>query len=68
MLTQTSEMGDCVQCHEPLMLKVEETPDEPGVPTASYANGHSHYVPDDVELACGCHFHWCLSTSLLSAK
>ncbi|PSK46228.1 hypothetical protein B9Z65_5196 [Elsinoe australis] len=51
-------MGDCVQCHEPLMLKVEETPDEPGVPTASYANGHSHYLPDDVELACGCHFHW----------
>lgn len=32
----------CVACHEPLVF-----PNEDGVE-----------VPDDLQLPCGCHFHW----------
>ncbi|KAF4551442.1 Hypothetical protein D9617_13g099410 [Elsinoe fawcettii] len=48
----------CVWCDEPLMVKAQDEEDEPGVPTAAYANGHSHYIPDDLELPCKCHYHW----------
>ncbi|KAG8628783.1 hypothetical protein KVT40_002648 [Elsinoe batatas] len=51
-------MANCVWCNDPLMVPVEEEADEPGVPTSAYANGHPHYVPDDLELSCNCHYHW----------
>ncbi|KAH9892230.1 hypothetical protein F4778DRAFT_749827 [Xylariomycetidae sp. FL2044] len=37
----------CKVCEEPLMLEVDD--DE---------EGNSQSVPDDLELQCGCHFHW----------
>ncbi|PNS16106.1 Ubiquitin-conjugating enzyme E2 6 [Sphaceloma murrayae] len=51
-------MEICVQCREPLMISVEDDHDEPGVATTSSADVNSHEVPDDIELACHCHFHW----------
>ncbi len=45
----------CVTCYEPLLLEIEsdseadESSSQSLAPTA---------VPDDVELPCGCHFHW----------
>ncbi|KAI0597328.1 hypothetical protein F4775DRAFT_593459 [Biscogniauxia sp. FL1348] len=39
----------CKACRDPLVLEVE---DEEG------ANDGSQSVPDDLELSCGCHFHW----------
>ncbi|KAI1081328.1 hypothetical protein F5B20DRAFT_60870 [Whalleya microplaca] len=40
-------MATCKECEEPLVLEVE---DEEGNGTES--------IPDDLELPCGCHFHW----------
>jgi hypothetical protein len=45
---------DCLNCHEPLLLEVE--PDSDIEDTKATAVHES--VPDDVELSCGCHFHW----------
>jgi hypothetical protein len=41
-------MATCRVCDEPLLLEVE---DEEG-------EGELQSIPDDVELPCGCHFHW----------
>lgn len=46
----------CATCQEPLMLEIEPDSDiEEGGPSQSIAPGA---IPDDVELSCGCHFHW----------
>ncbi|KAI2469484.1 hypothetical protein F4781DRAFT_217505 [Annulohypoxylon bovei var. microspora] len=41
-------MGACKICEEPLVLEVE---DDDG-------NDEQKFVPDDLEVSCGCHFHW----------
>ncbi|KAH6652896.1 hypothetical protein BKA67DRAFT_303638 [Truncatella angustata] len=41
-------MATCKVCDEPLLLEIE---DEEG-------GGEVQSVPDDLELSCGCHFHW----------
>ncbi|KAM0343099.1 hypothetical protein ACHAPU_008847 [Fusarium lateritium] len=52
-------MSLCRTCEETLVLRLEDVDDEAGASsgvgpsTASYTS-----VPDDLELPCGCHFHW----------
>ncbi|KAI1211671.1 uncharacterized protein F4807DRAFT_398079 [Annulohypoxylon truncatum] len=41
-------MATCKVCEQPLVLEVE---DEDG-------NDEQEFVPDDLEVSCGCHFHW----------
>ena len=49
-------MSVCKACEEPLVLRLdEEDPDEAG-PSST------EIVPDDLELICGCHFHWYVKT------
>ncbi|KAI1845132.1 hypothetical protein JX265_002783 [Neoarthrinium moseri] len=40
-------MAACKDCEEPLLLEVED--DE---------TGQTQSIPDDLELPCGCHYHW----------
>lgn len=44
-------MSVCATCRNPLTLAIDDD-DEDG----SAASGRT--VPDDVELNCGCHYHW----------
>ncbi|KAI3326102.1 hypothetical protein HD806DRAFT_434320 [Xylariaceae sp. AK1471] len=39
----------CKACEDPLVVEVEDENDD---------NAGPQTVPDDLELACGCHFHW----------
>ncbi|KAI1092564.1 hypothetical protein F5B19DRAFT_194982 [Rostrohypoxylon terebratum] len=39
-------MTACKVCEQPLVLEVEDDDDE------------QEFVPDDLEIVCGCHFHW----------
>jgi hypothetical protein len=39
----------CKICEDPLVVEVEAEDDE---------NASPQTVPDDLEIACGCHFHW----------
>ena len=45
---------ECSTCHEPLLLEIEADSDVED----SKAPAASESIPDDVELTCGCHFHW----------
>lgn len=54
-------MTTCAVCQTPLTLEIERDEDDKDQTTCiaepSSLQRH-HTVPDDVELACGCHFHW----------
>lgn len=59
-------MAKCVACHKPLTLYIapdEEDEDETMGGSASANTGS--YVDDDVQLQCGCHFHWSVRLVLL---
>ncbi|OLN86347.1 hypothetical protein CCHL11_09352 [Colletotrichum chlorophyti] len=43
----------CKSCEEPLVIGIEPDSDDEGQTTQETQN-----VPDDLELPCGCHFHW----------
>jgi hypothetical protein len=57
-----ANMSVCVACSKPLEVEIERDEDE------EYENGASssgkgpapapETVPDDVQMSCGCHFHW----------
>ncbi|KAF1963732.1 hypothetical protein CC80DRAFT_530517 [Byssothecium circinans] len=52
-------MSTCVTCKMPLEVEIE--PDEEDVEmggSSSKAPAAPQTVPDDVQLSCGCHFHW----------
>ena len=59
MILSSIEMATdtCAACEEALLLTIEPDSDD-----EVYANGKAQQgaesVPDDVELSCGCHFHW----------
>ncbi|ETI28160.1 hypothetical protein G647_00609 [Cladophialophora carrionii CBS 160.54] len=53
MATKVAEQV-CASCQEPLLIEIE--PDSDGEETKAPAQTES--VPDDVELTCGCHYHW----------
>ncbi|KHN96177.1 Zinc finger, RING/FYVE/PHD-type [Metarhizium album ARSEF 1941] len=44
-------MSSCNICNEPLVLRLDDDADDDDTETA-------RTVPDDLELGCGCHFHW----------
>ena len=50
-------MATCAECHKPLTLQIELDSDGPAEGSSSQG-GYAQDVPDDVELSCGCHFHW----------
>ncbi len=56
-------MTTCASCGGPLVLEVEPDSDEEGVQIGSSTHKEVDTVPDDVELACGDHFHWQVSWS-----
>jgi hypothetical protein len=58
-------MASCAACKEPLIVAVEphsgDDDDDSGEEPMTAANDTTvitETVPDDVELPCGCHFHW----------
>ncbi|MCJ1386455.1 hypothetical protein MMC17_009581 [Xylographa soralifera] len=54
-------MATCAACHGKLELEIEheeETGDYEAMEGSSASNTNTTTVPDDVELNCGCHFHW----------
>jgi ferredoxin len=51
----------CATCQEPLVLEVEPDSDF----EESKAPAQVESVPDDVELSCGCHYHWYGPVSVL---
>lgn len=53
-------MSLCKVCEESLVLRLdpdEDVDDEAGASSAGPSTV-SESVPDDLELPCGCHFHW----------
>lgn len=50
-------MENCVACQNPLTLAIEPDEEDEHV-AASASHGHPQTVPDSVQLACGCTFHW----------
>lgn len=46
--------GSCAACQEPLLVLVDSDSEAEDSKNAAI----SESVPDDVELPCGCHFHW----------
>ena len=57
-------MASCAACKEPLTVAVEPDSDDDGdnrlerMTCSSSTAVIAETVPDDVELPCGCHFHW----------
>jgi len=63
-------MSGCVVCRKPLEVEIEaDSDDEHEQQQAGYSSSKAPAaapgtVPDDVQLTCGCHFHWdCLLSS-----
>ncbi|KAF2711579.1 hypothetical protein K504DRAFT_402732 [Pleomassaria siparia CBS 279.74] len=55
-------MATCVSCKQPLVIELEPDEDE-DVQMGGSSSGKApaaapETVPDDVQLTCGCHFHW----------
>lgn len=57
-------MSVCVACQKPLEVEIEadeedEEYEQPSGPSSGKAPAAGpEVVPDDVQLTCGCHFHW----------
>jgi len=55
-------MSVCVVCNNPLEVEIERDEDEEydnGASSSSKAPAAApETVPDDVQMKCGCHFHW----------
>lgn len=48
-------IGTCVSCRDPLTVYIENDEENED---ADMAGAAGSYVADDVQLQCGCHFHW----------
>lgn len=52
-------MTSCATCKQPLVIEVEpDEEDQPDQGNGSTSIEQVHTVPDDVQMNCGCHFHW----------
>ncbi|KAF2457458.1 hypothetical protein BDY21DRAFT_285648 [Lineolata rhizophorae] len=58
-------MDSCAACHKPLIVELDDSDsdiemdmEDGGVSSRSAAVSGRNTAPDDVELKCGCHFHW----------
>lgn len=49
-------MSGCKACQQPLVLELD--PEDFDEASSSAVGGAPTTVPDDLELPCGCHFHW----------
>lgn len=49
-------MAACKICDDPLVIEVDR--DDEGEAGGSSSAANEATVPDDLELQCGCHFHW----------
>ncbi|KAG0652364.1 hypothetical protein D0Z07_1122 [Hyphodiscus hymeniophilus] len=49
-------MSTCKVCEQDLTIELD--PEDFDEATSSFAGGSSTTVPDDLQLSCGCHFHW----------
>lgn len=49
-------MSGCKACQQPLVLELD--PEDFDEAASSAVGGAPTTVPDDLELPCGCHFHW----------
>ena len=58
-------MAKCVACHNPLTLYVDhDEEEEDETMGGSTIMNTGSYVDDDVQLQCGCHFHWSVDLAL----
>jgi len=55
-------MSLCVACNKPLVVEIEADDGEQyemaGSSSGKAPAADPETVPDDVQLNCGCHFHW----------
>ena len=53
-------MALCVACDKPLTLFIESAEEDEEMVTmeGSASANTGYYVDDDLQLQCGCHFHW----------
>ncbi|KAF2722366.1 hypothetical protein K431DRAFT_284058 [Polychaeton citri CBS 116435] len=51
-------MALCARCETPLTLEINDYTDDDEVDQSMDVEQQSQTVPDDVGLACDCHFHW----------
>ena len=60
--TQIAIMSVCVACNNPLEVEIERDEDEEYDTGASSSKkapvAAPETYPDDVQMTCGCHFHW----------
>lgn len=70
MIQLFTNMTTCAKCDKPLEVEISPDEDEGEMEMeASYPGDTTQTFPDDVKLACGCHFHWeCLLDSYELAK
>ena len=61
-------MSTCVTCNQPLEVEIEADEEEQyemqGSSSGKAPAAAPETVPDDVQLNCGCHFHWQDSTPI----
>ncbi|KAK4694336.1 hypothetical protein P7C71_g3232, partial [Lecanoromycetidae sp. Uapishka_2] len=55
-------MAQCVACSKPLTLFIEPEVED----TSGSVSSIGSYVNDDVQLQCGCHFHWSVRQQLMA--
>ena len=60
-------MAMCEACHKPLTFYIEpsEEDEDERVGGSSASANTGSYIDDDVQLQCGCHFHWSVHPVLL---
>ena len=46
----------CASCYDPLVIEID--PDSDSETQAAGSSSTPESIPDDVELGCGCHYHW----------
>lgn len=56
-------MSVCVVCNKPLEVEIERDSDDEEYENGASSSGKApaaapETVADDVQLKCGCHFHW----------
>jgi hypothetical protein len=66
-------MSVCVSCEKPLVHELEPEEDEDVQMEGASSSGKApaaepETVPDDVQLNCGCHFHWYTLSSFSPKK
>lgn len=57
-----AKMATCAKCHSECVIELD--PDDFDEATSSAVGGTSSTVPDDLNLQCGCHFHWYVDSHL----